>query len=215
MGSQGQSQSLPPPFPSDDTGSEHEGEYNVVYQKLVADEADIVGQLAYCLYKQSKQKYLREFQRLNRRRPTDAELRIHVNCAELPALNDYRDKATQVVAEVLAQAAQEKQEELEKHFKNQLWEFINRHQPETLFERGWRGFKGLVYGGAGGVVGNLFTTLLVLLILFGAASSATQDEFTKSAKENLVSGLAKVIGVGVNISSKDEQAVPVRPADQQ
>ncbi|WP_434771683.1 hypothetical protein [Pseudomonas entomophila] len=116
-----------------------------------------MGQLAYCLYKQSKQKYLREFQRLNGRRPTDAELRIHVNCAELPALDDYRDKATQVMAEVLAQAAQEKQDTLEKHFKNQLWEFINRHQPETLAERGWRGFKGLLFGGAGGVVGNVFT----------------------------------------------------------
>ena len=63
----------------------------------------------------------------------------------------------------------------------------------------------MVYGGAGGVLGNLFTTVLVLLILFGAASSATQDEFTKRAKENLVSGLAKVMGVAVDISAKDEQ----------
>lgn len=213
MGCQGQNRNgAPSPTCNDDT--EHDTAYNVVYQKLVSDETDIVGQLAYCLYKQSKQKYLREFQRLNDRRPSDAELSIHVNCAELPALNDYREKATQVVAEVLAQAAQEKQEELEKHFKNQLWEFINRHQPETLVERGWRGLKGLVYGGAGGVLGNLFTTIIVLLILFGAASSTTQDEFTKSAKENLVSGLAKVIGVGVNISGKDEQAAPARPVDQ-
>lgn len=213
MGSQEQNRNVPP-FQTSNADAEHNAEYNVVYQQLVIDETDIVGQLAYCLYKQSKQKYLREFQRLNGRRPSDAELRIHVNCAELPALSDYRDKATQVMAEVLAQAAQEKQEELEKHFKNQLWEFINRHQPETLIERGWRGFKGLVYGGAGGVLGNLFTTLIVLLILFGAASSATQDEFTRSAKENLVSGLAKVIGVGVNISGKEEQAAPANPVDQ-
>lgn len=119
MNSQGQSQGLPHSLGQPET--RQETHYNVVYQHLVANDTDIVGQLAYCLYKQSKQKYLREFQRLNGRRPTDAELRIHVNCAELPALDDYRDKATQVMAEVLAQAAQEKQDTLEEHFKNQLW----------------------------------------------------------------------------------------------
>ncbi|WP_438283962.1 hypothetical protein [Pseudomonas alabamensis] len=209
MNSQGHSQGLPHSLGQPET--RQETHYNVVYQHLVVNDTDIVGQLAYCLYKQSKQKYLREFQRLNGRRPTDAELRIHVNCAELPALDDYRDKATQVMAEVLAQAAQEKQDTLEKHFKNQLWEFINRHQPETLAERGWRGFKGLLFGGAGGVVGNVFTTLLVLLVLFGAASSATQDEFTKRAKENLVSGLAKVIGISVSINGNDKLPLPEGP----
>lgn len=185
-----------------------EVEYNIVYQRLVENENDVVGQLAYCLYKQSKQNYLREFLRLNGRRPSDDELRTHVNCAELPTLSDYRQKATQVVAELLAQAAEEKQEELEAYFKNQLWELINRHQPETLPEKGWRWFKGLLYGGAGGVVGNFFTTIVVLLILFGAASSASRDEFAKSAKERFVSGLAEVIGVGVTISGKEEPQVP-------
>lgn len=206
MSSQGHTHNLPPSSSSREATSEHGVEYNVVYQRLVANENDIVGQLAYCLYKQSKQKYLREFLRLNHRAPTDIELRTHVNCAELPALGDYRDKARQVVAEVLAQAAQEKQDELEEHFKKQLWRFINRHQPESLIERCWRWFKGLIYGGAGGVVGNFFTTVVVLLVLFGAASSATQHEFTTSAKENLVSGLAKVIGVGVRIEEKADLA---------
>jgi hypothetical protein len=212
VGSQGQTSNPPPSPSSSDSASQHEAEYNIVYQQLVANENDIVGQLAYCLYKQSKQKYLREFLRLNHRRPTDSELRIHVNCAELPALNDYREKATQVVSEVLAQAAQEKQEELEEHFKKQLWRFINRHQPESFVERGWRWLKGLMYGGAGGVVGNFLTTVVVLLILFGAASSSTRDEFTNSAKESFVSGLAQVIGVGVTISRTDEPKSPGTPA---
>lgn len=68
-----------------------------------------------------------------------------------------------------------------------------------------------MFGGAGGVVGNVFTTLLVLLVLFGAASSATQDEFTKRAKENLVSGLAKVIGISVSINGNDKLPLPEGP----
>lgn len=136
-----------------------------------------------------------------------------MNCAELPTLSDYRQKATQVVAELLAQAAEEKQEELEAYFKNQLWEFINRHQPESLSERGWRWLKGLLYGGAGGVVGNFFTTIVVLLILFGAASSASRDEFARSAKERFVSGIAEVIGVGVTISGKGPAPSTPAPDD--
>jgi hypothetical protein len=183
-----------------ETASQPEIEYNVVYQQLVANDDDIVGQLAYCLYKQSKQQYLQEFQRLNQRRPTDGELRNHVACAELPALKMYREKATRVVSELLAQAAQEKQEELEAHFKDRLWKFIGRHQHDSLVERGWHTAKGLAFGGAGGVIGNFFTTVAVLFILFFAASSDERDEFSRSAKERLVSGLAQVMGVGVSIN---------------
>lgn len=43
------------------TSPAHEIEYNIVYQQLVENDNDVVGQLAYCLYKQSKQKHLREF----------------------------------------------------------------------------------------------------------------------------------------------------------
>lgn len=182
--------------------------YNVVYQKLVNNENDIVGQLAYCLYKQSKQQYLREFERLNNRRPTDAELQVHVACAELPALDMYREKATRVVSELLAQAAEEKREELEAHFKDRLWKFIDRHQHESFGERFWHKTKALTFGGAGGVVGNFFTTVTVLLVLFFAASSAERDDFSKSAKERFVSGLAQVIGVGISINKAAATAAP-------
>lgn len=92
--------------PASKVTSPGEVEYNVVYQQLVNDDNDVVGQLAYCLYKQSKQQYLQEFERLNQRRPTDLELRNHVVCAELPALGMYREKSTRVVSELLAQAAE-------------------------------------------------------------------------------------------------------------
>jgi hypothetical protein len=195
---------LAPPLP----GSQPELEHNVVYQKLVKNDEDIVGQLAYCLYKQSKQQYLKAFESRNNRRPTDVEVRNHVDCAELPALVMYKEKATRMVEVLLAQAAQEKQEELEEHFKHRLWLFISRHKHESFAERGWHGFKSLMFGGAGGVVGNFFTTALVLLFLFWAASNASREEFSKSAKESLVSGLAEIIGVGVTINDGTNTLVP-------
>lgn len=198
--------------PASKVTSPREVEYNVVYQQLVNDDNDVVGQLAYCLYKQSKQQYLQELERLNQRRPTDLELRNHVVCAELPALGMYREKSTRVVSELLAQAAEEKQEELEERFKNRLWKFIAKHQHETLGERFWHRVKVLTFGGAGGVIGNFFTTLAVLLILFFAASSGERDEFSRSAKERFVSGLAEVIGVGVRIDRPESAGTPASAA---
>lgn len=185
--------------------------HNVVYQELVANDEDIVGQLAYCLYKQSKQRYLQTFEAKADRRPTDDEVRTHVECAEIPALDIYRGKAKLMVEELLAQAAQEKQDELEAHFKDRLWRFINRHEHEGFIERSWHSIKSLGFGGLGGVVGNIFTTILVFLTLFMAASNASREEFSKSAKESFISGMAEIIGVGVTIKNGAGPNAPLPP----
>lgn len=197
--------------PKPNAASKPKAAYNIVYDELVEGEKDVIGQLAYCLYKQSKQQYLKTFELRNNRRPTDEELRNHVECSEIPALDLYREKAERAVTGLLAHAAQEKQGELEQHFKERLWKFIDRHQHEGFGERSWHKFKGLMFGGVGGVVGNFFTTVLVLLFLFWAASSATRDEFSKSSKESLVSGLAEIIGVGITINGA-KQALPAETA---
>lgn len=203
------SPSDPPPNYSSVEGSTPE--YNVVYEKLVKSNKDIVGLLAYCLYKQSKQQFIRKFESRNSRRPTDTELANHVSCSEIPTLPMYRDEATLSVSLLLSQAAAEKEEELEKHFKERLWLFINKHEPEGFLERQWSRLKGLVYGGVGGVFGNFFTTALLVLFLFWAASTETRDGFFASAKENLVSGLAQVIGVQVEIKNTlDSELKPAK-----
>lgn len=183
---------------------ENAPEYNVVYEQLVENNKDIVGLLGYCLYKQSKQKYIREFEVQNHRRPTDIEVTNHVKCSEIPTLPMYREEARRSVSLLLSQAAAEKEEELEKHFKEHLWLLIRRHEPESFFERQWFSFKGLIYGGVGGVFGNFFTTALLILFLFWAASTETRDGFFNSAKNNLVSGLAQVIGVQVTITPNEK-----------
>lgn len=187
-------------------------EHNVMYEKLVENPDDIVGQLAYCMYKQSKQQYLQQFAKRNNRQPTDAEVRNHVHCAELPAVEMYKDTANSLFNEYLAQAIQEKLDEMEKHYKAELWLFIKRHKPESLGERTVQGFKALLFGGVGGVVGNALTTLIVILLLFSAASSVTRDDFAKSSKERIISGLAETLDVGITIDSAPKADLPVEAA---
>ncbi|AUY33347.1 hypothetical protein [Pseudomonas sp. PONIH3] len=180
-----------------------------MYEKLVDNPDDIVGQLAYCMYKQSKQQYLQQFASRNNRQPTDAEVRNHVHCAELPSVDMYKDTANNLFNEYLGQAVQEKLDEMEKHYKAELWLFIKRHKPETYGERFSHGLKALLFGGVGGVVGNALTTLLVIIFLFGAASSVTRDDFSKSSRERLISGLAETFDVGITINGnpKGEPAI--------
>lgn len=187
-------------------------EHNVMYEKLVENPDDMVGQLAYCMYKQSKQQYLQQFAKRNNRQPTDAEVRNHVHCAELPAVEMYKDTANSLFNEYLAQAIQEKLDEMEKHYKAELWLFIKRHKPESLGERTVQGFKALLFGGVGGVVGNALTTLIVILLLFSAASSVTRDDFAKSSKERIISGLAETLDVGITIDSAPKADLPVEAA---
>ncbi|WP_256588908.1 hypothetical protein [Pseudomonas sp. BBP2017] len=187
-------------------------EHNVMYEKLVDNPDDMVGQLAYCMYKQSKQLYLQQFATRNHRQPSDAEVRNHVYCAELPAVDMYKDSANKLFNDYLADAIQDKLDEMEKRYKAELWLFIKRHKPESKFEQFLHGSKALFFGGVGGVVGNALTTLIAILLLFGAASSVTRDDFAQSTKERIISGLAETFGVGISIRPAPKPGLPVESA---
>lgn len=188
--------------------------YNVAYEKLVADDKDIIGQLSYCLYKQSKQKYIREFEALHGRSPNSSELHVHVTCSELPNIEMYRQAATRVFTELLEQAAAEKESELEHHFKQRLWDFIHRHEPEDFLEKKTRQLRGLLYSGTGGVIGNALTTLLVVLFLYLSASDSTRAALSTAGKENFISGMAQVFGVSIIIPPKTPHSAPQGDANQ-
>ncbi|EME9750177.1 hypothetical protein N0725_04930 [Pseudomonas aeruginosa] len=181
-----------------------------MYEKLVDNPDDIVGQLAYCMYKQSKQQYLQQFIARNNRRPSDAEVSTHVYCAELPAVGMYKSTANNLFNDYLAQAIEDKLNEMEKRYKAELWLFIKRHKPESKFEQFLHGSKALFLGGIGGVVGNALTTLIVILLLFGAASSVTRDDFAQSTKERIISGLAETFGVDISIKPAPKGESPIK-----
>jgi len=56
------------------------------------------------------------------------------------------------------------------------------------------------------------TTLLIILFLFGAASSVTRDDFCKSSRERLISGLAEKLGVGITINGTSQVERPIEEA---
>lgn len=78
------------PPPADDTGA-----YNDVFARLVEADEDIIGLLAYALYKQNKVDWLVSFKQAEGRAPDQAELKSYITGERTPRrLAIYRHLAT-------------------------------------------------------------------------------------------------------------------------
>ena len=165
--------------------------YNKVYESLVSDQDDIVGFIAYGLYKKSKQEYITTFENKFHRRPKPDELLTHVSCSEMPRLNAYRKEAERTLQFLLEQAVSEKQSELEKDFQSNLWKYVNNYEPPTPVEKIFT----FCMSAFSGVFGNFLTSVIVILLLYCLSSQVSKDNLNFGAKENIVSGIARVLGV--------------------
>lgn len=81
--------SPPPPFQGPP-----EPEYNWIYKKLVTGQHDVLGALAYALYKAEKIAYIDSFLKTSGQHPSDTELKEFHRVSTLSTrLNAYRDQA--------------------------------------------------------------------------------------------------------------------------
>lgn len=179
-----------------------EESYNNVYETLVKDNNDIAGQIAYCFYKKNKQTYIKEFRNKHNKNPTDEEINNHVEFSEKPRLQVYEDLANAILKKIIIDAVQESSQQLTEKFKKDLWHYVTMYEKEGFLERQFIKGKALLFGGVGGVIGNVLTTLLLVLFLFIVSPSEYKDAFFYNGKNNLISGLAKVIGVNVEIKEQ-------------
>lgn len=68
--------------------------YNYIYKTLVKGPDDMVGALAYALYKEEKLQFITDFEGQYKRLPTDAELAYFHQTSNLPArLASYQERA--------------------------------------------------------------------------------------------------------------------------
>jgi hypothetical protein len=73
--------------------------YNVVYEKLVIRDDDLVGLLAYALYKQRKRAWIIDFKTQQARPPTaDEERSFLIGETTSSRLGDYRQQAESILA---------------------------------------------------------------------------------------------------------------------
>lgn len=126
--------------------------YNFIYKQLVSDESDIVGHVAYALYKYNKIEYIEKFkQEHNGESPTESDLKPFHDISSTPSSIDrYKSKAGTIVNDFLNIALDETvkqiQEEYiinqERHLKN----VIEPLKPKSKFVLFWKGVLQSILG---------------------------------------------------------------------
>jgi hypothetical protein len=128
--------------------------YNFIYSKLVEEEDDILGIIAYAFYKRQKISYIKSIQGKHGREPTQQEFEIFQEISN-SQLTQYRAQAIELSESFLEQALSEKARELEEFYDNKTQREIRDFRPSY-----WVGVSQSI------IAGILFVLLLGLLIFF-------------------------------------------------
>lgn len=112
------------------TNTTRDSRYNWVYQELVKGSQDIVGAIAYVLYKKQKIAYIEKFREANGEYPEDHDLQeFHRATLLKESLDGFNERATLLVDEMLERALADRirqaEEEIHAAMDEKLREIIN------------------------------------------------------------------------------------------
>lgn len=138
--------------------------YNFIYTKLVKDQNDVVGHIAYSLYKAEKVEFVETFKKEHKGSdPTETDLKpFHQTTCLNGSIDRYRLTATNILGETLNNTLSEVIETIEKQCKEEhkqmLTEAIEPLKPMgPLKQLGWGALQSII-----GAIG-----FAVLLAVFG------------------------------------------------
>lgn len=130
--------------------------YNFIYTELVKNEDDILGIIAYSLYKRQKIEYIKGFKAKHGRDPTDTDLLSFHEISNSPfQLQTYRNQADKLAQDFLTITLETRAEELEQYYEKKVVNEIKSHKPNY-----WIGVS------QGVVASVIFVLLLGLLVIF-------------------------------------------------
>jgi hypothetical protein len=153
--------------------------YNFIYSRLVENEFDILGHIAYAIYKQQKIAHIEEFKNENQREPTDQEL-IPFNkfTSSQASIDGYRIKAERILQSFMDNILEETVVDIENDCKkNQseiLKEIIQPIAPPTNWRRFWNGVLQSIIGAF------IFSIIIAAFVII----NQTRDKGIESVIEN-------------------------------
>lgn len=127
--------------------------YNYIYSKIVLDEADIIGYVAYSLYKQEKIEFIQTFKSQHGNEPTDAELQtFHALTNTDTRIKSYRSQAENILADFSTEILTNETAQIQAVYDNQLLDELKKSRPF------WRGV-------GESILSNFFSLGIIGLIL--------------------------------------------------
>ena len=143
-------------------------EYNFIFEKLVNSDEDIIGNIAYSLYKKHKIQYIKKFKEKNNNKPpTDKELtKFHDHSSLGHSIESYKLKAEEITLKftknTLKKISSEIENDCKKNQHRLLIEIVKPIKPSF-----WKNVL------AGLVSALIFTGLITIIALYLQTKGST------------------------------------------
>jgi hypothetical protein len=115
-------------------GNQHKRQYNNIYSKLVSDETDIIGHIAYSLYKAEKVEYLDNLAREKKEIAEEDLKQFHkISCLDT-TLDRYKLQASTILVDYLNEVLTSYKEDIKKDYidnqRKHLGEVVDPLKPK-------------------------------------------------------------------------------------
>ena len=152
-----------------------EKQYNYIYSQLVSSPEDVIGLLAYSIYKQHKIEFIEDFKNKKGSAPTDADIENFIMSSVTQSqLEKYKESAYTILSETVADAVQDEMGRMSFDFQNAIEPVIKKHSSswgKTVFLN---------------VIGSfVFSIILVIVFLFGYTTENSLRNKTKAVVETI------------------------------
>ena len=151
--------------------------YNYIYSKLVEGETDLIGLVAYGLYKNNKIEYLQNFKKKNNSEPFEEELDQfnELSCTE-SSLQNYVRIAETNINDLMNETIYQEVERQKSDFYNNQTEEIKNIVKELKPKSPWEGFGMRILQS---FIASILVASIIFLIIF----------IIKSSQEGLINTL--------------------------
>lgn len=152
-----------------------EKQYNYIYSQLVSNPEDVIGLLAYSIYKQHKIEFIEDFKKKKGSTPTDADIENFILSSVTPSqLEKYKESANTILSETVADAVQDEMGRMSFDFQNAIEPVVKKHSSSWI--------KTVLLN----VLGSFFfSIILVIVFLFGYTTENSLRNKTKAVIETI------------------------------
>lgn len=155
------------------------GKYNFIYEKLVSADDDLVGLIAYGIYKKHKIEFITKIKEEQGREPTDAECNSFFAASTTESqLQNYRSQAETMLSEMVGNIANE---EL-KHYEDEMLRNYKKEITSCLPSNGKTFWTSIC---AGVISTLLFTVIAGVFYFIGETSDRSTRNKTKELMETV------------------------------
>lgn len=131
--------------------------YNFIYSKLVKEENDVVGIIAYGIYKHQKIEFISKIKEDEQREPTPEEIKAFSTMTNTDSqLQSYRYKAETMLSELVGNVADEELSRYEDEMLHNYKDSISSCLPSKWSSFRWSVFAGVVSTLLFGIVAGVF-----------------------------------------------------------